>query len=118
LRFEQRLTPGADHETKEHRGHRGLGRWTFQNMTDVDEVADSAMRERNPRSISDPQEVLPLSKVALEADALRDLERRDHAALHLLSALSGALHVQNGHPYELGACEPEPFLPLGLPLRA
>jgi hypothetical protein len=37
-------------------------------MTDVDEVADSAMRERNPRSISDPEEILPLAKVALEAD--------------------------------------------------
>jgi len=41
-----------------------------------------------PRSISDPQEVLPLAKLALEAHALGDLECRDHAPLDLLAGLA------------------------------
>ena len=31
-------------------------------------------------SISDPQQVFPLSKIVLEAEALGDLERRDDAS--------------------------------------
>ena len=42
-----------------------------------------------PRSISDPQQVLPLAKVALEAHALGNLEARDDAPLDLLAGLSG-----------------------------
>jgi hypothetical protein len=41
-----------------------------------------------PRSISDPQQVFPLAKVALEAHALGDLKCRDDAALDLLSTLA------------------------------
>jgi hypothetical protein len=37
-------------------------------------------RERNPRSISDSQQILPLAKVTLEANAFGDLEAVDSAA--------------------------------------
>jgi hypothetical protein len=42
-------------------------------------------------SISDPQQVLPLAKVALKAYALGHLKRRDDAPLDLLAGFSGAL---------------------------
>ena len=41
------------------------------------------------RSISDPQEALPLAKVALKAHAFGDLEYRDDTPLDLLAGLSG-----------------------------
>jgi hypothetical protein len=43
-----------------------------------------------PRSISDPQQVFPLLKVALEAHAFGDLKGRDDARLDLLAGLPGA----------------------------
>jgi len=45
------------------------------------------MRERNPRSISNPQKALPLAKVALEGHALGYPEGRDDAPLDLLASL-------------------------------
>jgi hypothetical protein len=39
-------------------------------------------------SISDPQQMLPLPKVAAEAHALRFSKRRDDTPLDLLAALS------------------------------
>jgi hypothetical protein len=38
-----------------------------------------------------PQQVLPLAKLALKTEALRDLESRDDAALDLLASLAGEL---------------------------
>jgi hypothetical protein len=43
-----------------------------------------------PRSISDPQEALPLAKLTLKAHALGDLECRDDTPLDLLAGLSGS----------------------------
>ena len=40
--------------------------------------------------MSNPQEVLPLAKIALKAHALGNLERRDHAPFDLLAGLSGS----------------------------
>jgi hypothetical protein len=40
-------------------------------------------------SIADPQQVLPLAKVTLEAKTLGNLESRDQTAFDLLAALSG-----------------------------
>ena len=42
-------------------------------------------------SISNPQQFLPLSKVALEPDALGDLERRDQTSFDLLATFSGMI---------------------------
>lgn len=42
-------------------------------------------------SFAYPQQLLPLSKVALETYALSDLQGRDYAPFDLLSALSGTL---------------------------
>ena len=47
-----------------------------------------------PRSITDPQQILPLAKLALEAHALGDAEARDDAPLDLLAALSGSFEVR------------------------
>ena len=43
------------------------------------------------RSISDPQQILPLPQPAFEAQALGHPKRRDHAPLDCLAALSGSL---------------------------
>jgi hypothetical protein len=40
---------------------------------------------------ANPQQVLPLAKVTLEAHALGDLEARDDTPLDLLTGLPGAL---------------------------
>jgi hypothetical protein len=42
-------------------------------------------------SIANSQQGFPLAKLTLEAHALGNLKRRDHATLDLLSTLSGAL---------------------------
>jgi hypothetical protein len=47
---------------------------------------------------ANPQQVLPLAKVALESHALGNLKRRDDAALDLLSGLSGAFASQSVLP--------------------
>ena len=46
-------------------------------------------------SIADPQQFLPLSKVALEAHALGDSKRYNHAPLDLPAGLSGSLGSQS-----------------------
>ena len=42
-------------------------------------------------SISNPQQFLPLAKLALEPDALGDLERRDQTSFDLLAAFAGVI---------------------------
>ena len=54
----------------------------------VPELDGGEQLVREPRSISDPQQALPLAKIALEAYALRDLECRDHASLDLLAGFA------------------------------
>jgi hypothetical protein len=41
-------------------------------------------------SIANPQQIFPLAKVALEANALGNLKRRDNAPLDLLAGLPGS----------------------------
>jgi hypothetical protein len=43
------------------------------------------------KSISNPQQVLPLAKIRLESYALGDLKRRDDAALDPFAAFVGTL---------------------------
>jgi hypothetical protein len=48
-------------------------------------------RQAKPRSVRDPQQVLPLPEVTLESHALGNLKCRDHAAFDLLAGLSSAI---------------------------
>ena len=53
------------------------------------------------KSISNPQQVLPLAKLALEAHAFGDLEGRDDAPLDLLARLSGGFACSSIFPARL-----------------
>ena len=53
-------------------------------------INELGARECKPPSISDPQKVLPFAKFALEAHALRYLERCDDAPLDLLAGFASS----------------------------
>jgi hypothetical protein len=61
------------------------------------------MRERNPRSVSDPQQILPLAEFSLKAHALGNLEARDDAPLDLAPPLSLGRQKKTvqGSPYRV-----------------
>ena len=78
--------------TEQHLGRRGLGCWTFQS-DGRRRSRGLSTRERNPRSISDPQEILPPAQLPFETHALRNPKRRNDAPLDLLPDLPAVSHA-------------------------
>ena len=76
-----RLTPGADTRPREQGRRRGLVARSFSRfgIDGVPELDGGEQLVREPRSISNPQQVLQLAKVALEAHTFGNLGEKSDA---------------------------------------